>query len=212
MGILITLAVLTFVVGVIAALTSKEEKWSVFGTVVGGVGTALAVGFGVWSFLANVELQREVTALTLYREHLDTSMDNPLLARASCIAQTAEEAARLRDEYSWYVAHGLHSFEAILEAIENADLDDQEEWRSVAEEFVGVHRCYFESRDYVEGHYDESLRDIVRVVLENGPTDTDNPWKARALEGSCIPKYEVLKKDRPWCQGADVVQAPKPTS
>lgn len=194
---------ITLLLGIIAAYRTKEQRWNTFGTVVGGVGAALALGIGVWNFKESAELQREVTALTLYREHLQSSFDQPLLARASCLAENPLEASQQREKYSWFVVHGLHSFESILEAIEYADSDDQAEWHAVIREFADVHRCYFDSRDYNKAQYDQELVKIIESVTSQLPidTDTDSPWRAEALQGNCIPRYEVLRTQSPWCQG-----------
>lgn len=155
----------------------RDALAHVYTMVAGGV-AAVSLAVGAWTFFDAARLQREITATTLYREHLELSVAHPELAdgipagdSASAADSTApsrtaagdsaatDTAAARRDRaYDWFVAHGVYGFESILDAMPHDPA-----WRGVAADFIRTHDDYFRTR-FPCAHSSDRLRALVDSV------------------------------------------------
>lgn len=169
----------------------RDALAHVYTMVAGGV-AAVSLAVGAWTFFDAARLQREITATTLYREHLELSVANPELAdgipagdrlsadSASAADSTAPShraaagsvagdsaatdtaAARRARAYDWFVAHGVYGFESILDAMPHDPA-----WRGVAADFIRTHDDYFRTR-FPCAHSSDRLRALVDSVGGHG--------------------------------------------
>lgn len=159
----------------------RDALAHVYTMVAGGV-AAVSLAVGAWTFFDAARLQREITATTLYREHLELSVANPEVAdalpagdsasaadstapsrtAAGDSAATDTAAARRARAYDWFVAHGVYGFESILDAMPHDPA-----WRGVAADFIRTHDDYFRTR-FPCAHSSDRLRALVDSVGGHG--------------------------------------------
>ncbi len=153
--------------GELATLTLVE-----LATVVEGFGTALAALFalvGIAMVYVQIRgqraIQREATAVNLFCQYLQLSMERPELVSPDHDALT-RDGGLIR--YELFVANMLYSFEEVLLATRAKD------WRDVVRGELTRHVAYLRSpafqskRDY----YDTELIGIIDGICAETPADT----------------------------------------
>ena len=150
----------------------RKEELAKTVSILGGLIAALSLFWAAYTFSADVQLQRELAAASLYREHMQTSLQNANLANAG-IAPTRptksnpannDANAQLQyvkdieqyEKYQWYVGHALYSFETMIEIV-----DKDPGWTNTFKDFICAHEKYIRSGDFPRDHYSDNLNALI---------------------------------------------------
>jgi type II secretory pathway pseudopilin PulG len=165
-----TLVVIIIIVGVLVSAllirscvsSEKLQIWANVATIIAGFATAISLPWAAYTFFESSRLQRELTAINLYREHLQMSVEKPELANRKLAPEegSAKEIKKDQEMYLWYVGHGLYSLETVVEAS-----PDDEEWKAVAQDFIKTHEEYIGNGNFPCNAYTRRIRLLVNETL-----------------------------------------------
>src|SRR5687768_12755253 len=105
------------------ALEAKAHKATIRGVIV----SVIAIVVACFTYVRSADLQKEVTAYTLYREHLQLCFSEPQFASGINVDVDDEK-------YGWFVANALHSAEAVHKLHPR-----DKPWRETVKEVIRTH-------------------------------------------------------------------------
>ena len=176
--IVVLALIVAFALGVVIyfKLSSvKKDHLAKTVSILGGFTAAVSLFWAAYTFYASAELQRELAASALYREHMTKSLEHPELADGEIApiapdmilpetndagqSQTIEQK-KAYEQYRWYVGHALYSFETMLEIVA-----DDPAWEATFKDFIKDHGEYIR-RDFPCERYSDKLNALISEVLQ----------------------------------------------
>ncbi len=145
----------------------KLGAWANVASIVGGIATAISLLWASYTFFESARFQRELSAYSIYQEHMKISMEKPYFANAELTPKPPNENSSKEDKekyeaYQWYVGHALYSFESILAALPN-----DAEWEKTFAAFIKDHKEYIGS-DFPCDRYEKSIERLMEKNLGKG--------------------------------------------
>ena len=142
----------------------KLGAWANVASIVGGIATAISLLWASYTFFESARFQRELSAYSIYQEHMKISMEKPYFANAELTPKPPNENSSKEDKekyeaYQWYVGHALYSFESILAALPN-----DAEWEKTFAAFIKDHKEYIGS-DFPCDRYEKSIERLMEKNL-----------------------------------------------
>lgn len=114
---------------------------------------------------AHRDIQREATAMNLFRQYLKEGIERPELVNPD--HDQLKERGSL-DQYQLFVANMLYSFDEVLQSTKTRD------WREVVRGEVARHVTYLRSSDFQKqrGYYGDEILEVIDATCAGAGLET----------------------------------------
>jgi hypothetical protein len=115
------------------------------------------------------EVQREATAIDVWKDFLHLALAHPDLAKPEPYMASQGSNYTKFSKYTWFVSAMLFAAERVLM------LRDSDDWEVTIMGQLRLHSDYFHTRDFDPSQYGRSLRALIGRVLEEIPPSSALP-------------------------------------
>jgi hypothetical protein len=142
----------------------RTQFWANLSTIIGALIAIAAVIVAVVTYRGSQELQKEVSAYQIWREHLALSFQYAEYSMPGPTSKVFTGQGDPDPKYEWYVGHALHAVELTLRL-----QPDDPGWKETAKDVMRFHRPYLASKHFKREHWGSTVMTLIEEVLAEKP-------------------------------------------